>query len=179
MRGQRYAIHPGALLSPRIVSQPLIHLTIDTAITGTSYLIVDYARSNFSIFQSVFPETNGLPEKIIPIYPPGTSSKHNLSRAVIIGIIVAPLVILVIALILTMIVIRRRRRAALESALMKLAVLSAPQEPVELDPMETAVELVGGEVEMEMEGEGRHELQTTGLFELSSENARQRPNKAQ
>ena len=100
---------------------------MDAVLTKTSYLIVDYTRSNFSIFQSVFPDTNNVSENIIPIFPPGASSKHRLPLSVIIGIILAPLLILVITLVFYLLIVRRRRRAALETAHAKFTELPSCQ----------------------------------------------------
>ena len=96
-----------------------------------------------------------------------------------IGIIVAPVVILVVTLILALVVIHRRRRAALELASKRSPERSTLEQPIELGAMDSAVELVGGEVELELDGEGRHEFPATGLYELSTENLRERPDKAQ
>jgi hypothetical protein len=139
-------------------------------LTRISYLITDYTRSNFSIFQTVFPSTNNFTEHIIPIYPPSTPSKHHMSP-VILGSIIAPTAILLITLIYcTFILHRRRKRAALELARAKFPGLAGPQAAAELGPTEIVVELIGEDAGVEMEGEGRHELRQTGLFELSSDN---------
>jgi hypothetical protein len=141
-------------------------------LTKTRYLVVDYTRSNFSIFQTVFPDTNSISENIIPIFPPGTP-KHHLSRSVIIGIIIAPIVVLVITLFFSLIVVRRRRRAALEPPPTGFTELSSSG-IVELEPREIVPELTGGDVGIEMEGEGVFELSQTALFELSTDNLHER-----
>lgn len=53
-----------------------------------SYLIVDYDRSNFSVSQALFPDTN-VPQELVTILPPsGQGSSHSMSTAAIAGVAV-------------------------------------------------------------------------------------------
>jgi len=59
------------------------------------YIIVDYERSNFSVYQSVFPDDGA--SKIVPIYPVETHQhRSTLSRGGIIGIIISAIMLVVL-----------------------------------------------------------------------------------
>ncbi|KAI9661712.1 MAG: hypothetical protein M1821_008950 [Bathelium mastoideum] len=82
-----------------------------------AYVVADYDRSQFQVYQAEFPPTS-IPQNITAIYPPGqgssgtgtSSSKSGIGTGAIAGIAVAVAVLLLGAALLTFFLLRRRRR---------------------------------------------------------------------
>jgi hypothetical protein len=139
-----------------------------------AYVIADYERHNFSVFQALFPSTS-VTQSIIAILPPGSESKikqKQLSAGAIAGIVVAAIAVLSVA-ILAAIFWSKGSKKGSQAELAGLNL--SDKDPVWKDPVEALVEASGADTAVQ-EADGQQsmisELQTQegprGRHELMS-----------
>jgi hypothetical protein len=134
-----------------------------------SYLIVDHTRSNFSISQTFFADTNNPQTNIIPIFPP-TTPGHHLSQTAIAGIILGPVLLLIIVLVLYLYHRGRPDRYDPDAEPDRGGNFELPAQTIEeVDATPAPIEVPGLELRWEMGAEERHELWARGSDELSED----------
>lgn len=97
--------------------------TIGRAFLQETYLVVDYERNNFSLYQATFAADTSTKTRLVDITRPGNTSitggstgsnSHSVSKGTIIGIAVGASMACVVGVLIGFICMRRRRAARLE-----------------------------------------------------------------